>query len=189
MDICCHGNGSGSRRIYKGGCGDGQGSGYPEEECEGIETKIPGASEKAKSEHKSEHTESVPAMKFLSREKEKFLEKLLFHLPDLEKAVEDSRSRKEKEAERSEDPTARFAILGLSVENMEIWAQILREARNEIRMKDSLMYAVMVHRYDFKERPDETCARQFISLSTYWRWRKDLLLVIWWKALEKKLKF
>ena len=65
-------------------------------------------------------------MKFLSRKKEKFLEKLLFHLSDLEKAVEDSRSRKEKEAERSEDPTARFAILGLSVENMEIWAQILR---------------------------------------------------------------
>lgn len=128
-------------------------------------------------------------MKFLSRKKEKFLEKLLFHLSDLEKAVEDSRSRKEKEAERSEDPTARFAILGLSVENMEIWAQILREARNEIRMKDSLMYAVMVHRYDFKEKPDETCARQFISLSTYWRWRKDLLLVIWWKALEKNLKF
>lgn len=128
-------------------------------------------------------------MRYFCRKQEMYLEKLLFHLPDLEKAVEDSRHRKEKEAEQSDDPTGRFAILGLSVENMEIWAQILREARNEIRMKDSLMYAVMVHRYDFKEKPDETCAKQFISLSTYWRWRKELLLVVGLKAQGKNLKF
>ena len=46
-----------------------------------------------------------------------------------------------------------------------------------------------MRRYLDKELPEITCRKKYISLSTYWRWRKELLLVVGLKAQEKNLKF
>ena len=128
-------------------------------------------------------------MRYFCRKQEKFLEKLLFHLPELEKAVEDCRHRKEKEAEQSDDPTGRFAVLGLSAENMEVWLQVLDGELEKVREEEPFKYKIFMRRYLDKELPEITCRKKYISLSTYWRWRKELLLVVGLKAQEKNLKF
>ena len=121
-----------------------------------------------------------------SRKQVKFLDKVFFCYPVMEKIVQDIRSRKQTSAECSDDPTALCALAGMNPEEIEQWVGICRSA---FSIQDTFTQKILKGRYVAKESPEDTCFKNHISWSTYWRIRKEFLFYAGVLAREEKMKF
>ncbi|MBR4908816.1 MAG: hypothetical protein IKZ43_07385 [Acidaminococcaceae bacterium] len=121
-----------------------------------------------------------------SRKQIKFLDRVFFCFPAMLKIVQDIRSRKETDAEQSDDPTALTALAGMAPEEIEQWVGVCQAA---FAVQDTFTQKVLKGRYIDKESPEDTCFKNHISWSTYWRIRKGFLFYAGVLAREEKIKF
>ena len=132
-------------------------------------------------------------MKLFTRKQLKFIDRLLFTLPVIQQTVTELRIRKISDAEQSGDPTADTALAGMGLEDMEQWMQVMLQTcdiSSLAELEQGKSQAKYIRsRWILKKEPEETCEELFISLSTYWKWRKDILLTVALLAKVKNLKF
>lgn len=133
-------------------------------------------------------------MAVLSRKQMKFMDRLFYNAPALEKAVAELRAEAASAAVQSVDPTSREAVVNIMPVNYamgyndpEQWLQVVELTWSRYN-SESYMGKVMRRRYINRESPESTCIYSAIAESTYWDWRNELLTYAAMMALKKDLE-
>ena len=134
-------------------------------------------------------------MAVLSRKQLKFFDRLFFEAPALEKAVAELRAEAAAAAAQSVDPTGREAVVNVApvkaaliYDDPEAWLQVVSMTWERYHAHTDIGKA-MRRRYRLHESPERTSAMIPVGVETYYRWRKEFLIVSALYAATKKLKF
>ena len=134
-------------------------------------------------------------MAVLSRKQMKFLDRLFYNAPALEKAVAELRAEAASAAMQSVDPTSREAVVNIMPVNYamgyddpEQWLQVVAMTWARFHVHTGIG-AAMRKRYRKNESPELICATEHIGVNTFFVWRKEFLLFAAFSAARKNLKF